>query len=331
MNTKVVYVATSSNEDWYLSQTLISVYSLRQKNQNVIVELVVDAETDKTIQGKRAAILDYIDNKIVIDVPDIYNRVQASRFIKTNLRKYVSGDYLYIDSDTIITDTLDDIDNFSDSIGMVLNVHVPIALQHDRETTRQRIRKVGWKGEEDILYFNGGLLYAKDNELTHDFYQAWHQKWKETLEKYGWHYDQPSLAVVNAEMGNPISELDGIWNCQVMVNGLPYLYKAKIIHYFANHAISRKTVDKCYLLHDKSIYEKLEKSGVFSQELKELVENAKGAFVTPNRIVAGNELELLTNRLHFFAMNYPKVYKGFNQLARLVGLVIRIKKKYVIS
>lgn len=327
MNTKIVYVAVSSEDDCYLCQTLLSIYSLKQKNQDAIVDLVVDTETDKTIIGKRATILEYINNKIVIDVPKIYNKLQTSRYLKTNLRQYVSGDYLYIDSDTIITDGLGDIDGFPNSIGMVIDMHVPMALHEDIEKKMQRLREVGWKGVDYPLYYNSGIIYAKDDEYAHKFYQAWHLKWKETLNKSGWHYDQPSLALVNAEMNNPISELDGIWNCQILFNGLPYLYKANIIHYYAS--ISQSIDDKSYLFNDKSIYDHLKKTGKISQELKELIENAKGAFVTPCKIVAGNDLKLMTNRLHFFAMNYPKVYDGFNFLARCLGYLIRMKKKII--
>ena len=72
-----------------------------------------------------------------------------------------------------------------------------------------------------------------------------------------------------------------------------------------------------------------EKKGFISQELKELIDNAKGGFVTPNRIVVGNELELLGNRLHYFALYYPKVYEFFNFMARCLGFFITQKRKVI--
>lgn len=50
----------------------------------------------------------------------------------------------------------------------------------------------------------------------------------------GINYDQPSLAKANELMGCKICKLDDIWNCQINANGLPFLSKAKIIHYFAS-------------------------------------------------------------------------------------------------
>ena len=331
MRTKIVYVLSSNKEDLYLSQTTVSAYSLKNKNPDAVVELVVDKKTDMTIVGKRAMILDYIDKKIVVEVPEKYNKVQTSRYLKTNLRNYISGDFLYIDSDTIITDKLDEIDNFSASLGMVLNAHVPISLRdHDlKKLIRQHLHEAGWEGEKDPVYYNGGLIYAKDDDTAKLFFQLWHDKWKFTNENCGWLYDQPSLAVVNEELGLPIAELDGTWNCQILRNGLNYLYKAKIIHFWTSTANRQKKSDEAFLFFDSRIYEDLGEKGFISQELKELIDNAKGGFVTPNRIVVGNELELLGNRLHYFALYYPKVYEFFIFMARCLGFLITQKRKVI--
>lgn len=119
MKTKVVYVITSTEEDFYLEETLISVYSLKKKSPSIIIELVVDTKTDMTLTGKRATLLDYVDKKIVVNVPEKYNKVQTSRYLKTSVREYVDGDFLFVDSDTIITDSLEGIDHFNCDIGMV--------------------------------------------------------------------------------------------------------------------------------------------------------------------------------------------------------------------
>ena len=57
MKTKIVYVVVSDDADFYLEQTLVSVYSARLYNPNAEILLLVDSETNKTILGKREAIL----------------------------------------------------------------------------------------------------------------------------------------------------------------------------------------------------------------------------------------------------------------------------------
>lgn len=318
MKTKVVYVVTSNENDLYLYQTFLSIYSLRLKNPETIVELVVDSKTDAFIKGNRAAILDLVNNKLVIDVPDTYNKVQTSRFMKTNLRNYVKGDYLFVDSDTIITDSINDIDNFEGDIGAVLDTHQSLDSYHDKECIKERIRKAGWSGPFDLGYFNSGIMFVRDNHLTREFYKVWHEKWKTTLNHAKLHYDQPPLYATNAELHSVIKELPGEWNCQVMNNGITFLYKAKIIHYLANHAISRRHADKAYLFHDNMIFESIKQTGTITPQIASMVENAKGAFVTPCVIVVGNELELLRNGLYQLSMSLPKVYAFFDLLARII-------------
>ena len=315
MKTKVVYVMTSTEEDFYLEETLISVYSLRKKSPSIIIELVVDTKTDMTLTGKRATIMDYVDKKIVVNVPEKYNQVQTSRYLKTSVREYVDGDFLFVDSDTIITDSLEGIDHFNCDIGMVRDVHVPLKLRRERKFIMNKIRKIGWKGTDDLDYFNSGIIFVRDSEKGHQFYQAWHNKWKEGLDKCGFHTDQPSLAIVNAELSFPICELDGKWNCQVMNNGLPYLYNSKIIHYFATNDIYRKKADKAFFFHNKEIYVSIKECGKITPEISSLIENARGAFVIPSRIAAGNEIELLMNNLANLYFFHKSIYSFFNHLA----------------
>ena len=74
MNTKIVYVVASDETDFYLEQTLLSVFSLRKHNPDAYVELVVDQDTDTTITGKKGEILKYVDNKVVVNVRNIIRK-----------------------------------------------------------------------------------------------------------------------------------------------------------------------------------------------------------------------------------------------------------------
>ena len=56
MKTKIVYAVSSDEQDNYLEQTVLSVFSLKRHNPDAVVEFVVDERTDKTIVGKRELI-----------------------------------------------------------------------------------------------------------------------------------------------------------------------------------------------------------------------------------------------------------------------------------
>lgn len=316
MKTKIVYVVTSDEKDVYLEQALLSVFSLRKHNPDAYVELVVDQDTNTTIVGKRGEILKYIDNKVVVNVPKEYNKRESSRFLKTNVRELVNGDYLYIDTDTIITDKLDDIDLFDGDIGAVINNHVPISQYYGSYATRvrRRAKQEGWKCTDDVPYFNGGVLYVKDTEIARHFCLDWHQEWKKTINEYGRYYDQTPLAFVNEKYNYIIKELSGEWNCQVLRMGLPYMHKAKIIHYFASNSDNRLA----YIFGNKMIFYKIREQGFVSGDIADSVINAKGAFVNPTRLCSPKELRFLSGAMAQACLRHQKLTKILNYFFRLL-------------
>ena len=66
MRTKLVYVLTCAPEKHYIEQALMSVFSARHWNPDAHIVLLVDDLTDKLLVGKRADVLDYISEKIVV-------------------------------------------------------------------------------------------------------------------------------------------------------------------------------------------------------------------------------------------------------------------------
>ena len=55
--------------------------------------------------------LPLVDNIVMRKFSEEINNRERSRSLKTNLRHIVSGDYLFIDTDTIITGDLSFVDN----------------------------------------------------------------------------------------------------------------------------------------------------------------------------------------------------------------------------
>lgn len=268
MRTKIVYVLTSTEQDLFLEQTLLSVYSLRLYNPDADVLLVVDDHTDKTLVGQRREILKYVSHKIVVDIPSSYNQKQRSRFLKTSLRDIVQGDFLFIDSDTIIAASLADIDNTNVIIGAVPDLHegkIPANRLY-----KHYIKKMNWKISVGT-YFNSGVLFCKDSLDAYTFYHNWHENWLESVKK-GFFIDQPALAKTDMMLNGIIKDLNGEWNCQSeTLECISFMYKAKIIHYFGG-AIAKSY----YNFLNNDIFKKLkDNKGILSSDVKYLVQNAK--------------------------------------------------------
>lgn len=323
MNTKIVYALVSNDNDIYLEQTLVSIYSLRLYNSDAKVILVVDEDTDKTIHGKRSEILKYIDEKIIIKVPKQYTQIQRSRFLKTTLRQHIIGDYLFIDSDTIITSELNGIDTFPYEIGAVKDYHLNLKEIPGLKEIQRRAKIINWNiTDKDIIYFNSGVIIAKDTPCVHQLYATWHSIWLESIEKK-LNFDQPSLGKANAECNYPIKEIDGIWNCQILMRGLKYLHKAHIIHYFSSmSSFAYDSQQPIYFFLTKGIFHEIKDLGYIPETLIKQIKNAQSAFSTNYEIYYGKNLSFtnttvckLCKRIYF---NYPRVFNSIENIIKFL-------------
>ena len=99
MKTKIVYCIVSNDQDIYLEQAWVSIYTLKNYSPEAEVFLIVDKETESTLVGKRAGIKELVTEVIAVETPDSYNAMQRSRYLKTNFRQFIAGDLLFIDGD----------------------------------------------------------------------------------------------------------------------------------------------------------------------------------------------------------------------------------------
>ena len=334
MRTKIVYVVTSDETDVYLEQALLSVFSLRKHNPNAYVELVVDQDTNTTITGKRGEILKYIDNKVVVNVPEEYNKLSRSRWLKTSLRQHIKGDFLYIDADTIITDDLSEIDSFPFSLGAVINAHVPICLRKNTFYMRKiknNALEEGWKCTDATPFFNSGVLFVKDTAESYDFFSSWHKTWNDFYKRYGRHADQAPLAATNEQFNYMIKEMSGTWNCQVARNGISYLAKAKIMHYLIYERPPHP-----WIFYNHDILNEVKELGYISDKISKLVDEAKSSFDVPNMIISGEDMEymeylkykkILQTPLFSICKANRSIFSLFNNTAKLTQKAIVLKHR----
>lgn len=232
MQTKLVYVLTCAEDATYIEQALIAIWSARYYNRDAYIVLLVDDLTDSLLIGRRADLLEYITEKIVVPFEDqSSSMIYRSRYIKSQVRKIVTGDLLFVDCDTITCASLSNIDNIGCEIGAVPESNIPIeqfcdALYHSMD---DNAKKMEWSPIHEKYYFSSGVIYAKDTEKGHELFDKWHYYWSDGVKK-GVNLDQPSLAKANIECGHPIQPIDNEWNC-VMFTHPRWAKDAYIQHY----------------------------------------------------------------------------------------------------
>jgi hypothetical protein len=307
--TKYIYVLTSSPKDTYYEQFLLSLVSFRLYNHHSEIVILTDTTTKESLTGKRDSYEKFISDIKIIDIPKGLSQKENSRWIKTSIRRHISGDFLFIDCDTIITCPLDDSALKNISIGSVLDTHVPLSKHHLQKAFFIRSKKSGFNASAD-LYFNSGIIYCRDTPETHNFFTRWHDLWIESNRR-GISADQPSFNQANYELNNIIAELPGEWNCQISHNGLPYLHDAKIIHYYATSLVS---FIPAYRLASPEILASIKMTGKIPKEAMIMLENPKAAFEANSRIIADPAVigafdGSLFSKLIWLNKNHPRLFK----------------------
>lgn len=310
MNTKVVYVLTSDEQDSYLEQLLISLYSLRYYMPNVHVTLLTDDITKKSLEDEwRKIIYNYITECITVEIPENLNKKLRSRFIKTQLRNSISGNFVYIDCDTIILSSLDYFDELECTIGAVKDAHCEVSFHPMRNLFFIDNHKIGFPIEKENYYFNGGVFFVKDCKESKDFFNTWSQEWFEGVQK-GVSVDMPSLAKSNFLHNHLITELPAFYNCQ-LVYGAPYFKSAKILHYFSSNFV-KFNKDYPFYFQSNQVFEKIKKKKKLDQKLIEKIINPFNAFSLNTEILSGREVDFvhspLVTLLRRFYYNNTKLY-----------------------
>ncbi|SHL48490.1 glycosyltransferase [Fibrobacter sp. UWEL] len=267
MKTKFLYTLVSSENDCYLEQAFLSMASLKYNNPEAKIILLVDQVTNSSFHDNRKKLLSYVDELKVIDVDRESSAFFRSRFIKTNARNLVEGDFLYIDSDTIITKSLNDIDQCQYEIAACQDSHVPFNLNPYKATCKKHAELLNWDLNDDVTYFNSGVIYVKDTQNTRDFYKLWHKEWLSGTKSKVF-MDQPSFAKANHIMGDSIRMLDDIWNCELKY-GMQFLKDAKIVHYLCSNK-NIHSINNVFLLNDQNYFESIKKNCSITDNIKQL-------------------------------------------------------------
>ena len=319
MRTKIVYSLVSDSNDHFLEQLLISTYSVKLHNKEARTVLVIDEDSDKELTAERLKALVYVDEKIVVKTPKL-GKKSRSRWLKTSIRQIVKDDYLFIDTDTIITGDLSEIDNVDGRISAVLDRHLSLDKNQRGEAIVKQCRRSGWNPEkQDYQYFNSGVMLVKECPEAHELYKKWHDIWESSYNR-GIDIDQPALGLANRQAGYLIKELDGTWNCQILGNGLRFMHDAKILHYY--NSDSRTLLhSNPFVFSDGQFQQRVKDTGFqLPEEIKEMIKTPHRQFAESYEIIANERLDAFTSQVTAFIM---RGYKQKDFAYRLLNLYVK--------
>ena len=290
---QIVYVLVANEKNLYLEEMWVSIFSLRRHHPEATVKVLMDIET-KEYLSRFPQLTSMIDETVVVQTPAGYNAKQRSRQIKTTIRNVLKGDYIFIDTDTVICKPLDgiveDIRELKDfrGIAAVREGHATMKDTLFPPTgTVKRIFDIDIS--KSPLMTNSGVMFVADIPFTHEFYKRWNENWKRSCFEKGNSQDQPSLYATDCQYGYVIRELSGIYNAQVAMS-LKYYADAVILHWWHMDFIEDQSYSPYFSL---EIYQDLKKEGEITPQIEELIINAKQSFVSPTMPVGKEHILFL--------------------------------------
>lgn len=319
---KIVYVLTSDESDFYLEQLSISLYSLKKHNHEVETEIVMDRVSFDALNERRTNLLKLADRILSFDVPPSLNKVERSRWLKTSLRNLINGDYLFLDTDTIICGKLDFATLPIEDFCAVSDLHLNYNIQPFNDDLKKLVKKVEWYPDSSYIeYRNSGVMLVRDTEINKEFYRRWNEEWLKYIEICK--FDQPTFGKINASMGYIIKDLPPTWNCQIVENGLRFLHESNIIHYFAS---GTPLARHAYLINDKFLYQQLREEGM-NERIKYLLSNPKSAFISHIHLLSDTDINFyrtpLCTYIRKLYYSNRKIYDNLNLLVTRLSKVLK--------
>ncbi len=226
---KIVYVLTSNSRDIYADMNLVSLWSLQYSNPDCNVVIAMDSMTMKCLSESNHLILKENCEFVVVDVDNEIN-VFRNRYIKTQIRNYISGNFLYLDADTLIRDDLKPIFQTQTPIAGVPNHNGTGSPSEIPYNELKIINEMNW-GNHVSFYLNGGVLFFADQQGVYKFCDIWHQRWLESSHKTSKYNDQPALNQALHKSGINYSLLPHRFNSQVHARPCK-AFNAAIWHFY---------------------------------------------------------------------------------------------------
>jgi hypothetical protein len=210
---RVVYVVTSDGYDAYADMALVSMLSVQISNPGLGILAVCDEKSAITLRAKKHRLLDVCDQFITVPTPD-GEQTFRNRWIKTQLCRYVEGNILYIDADTLVRGSLADLQHLVSEFGAVANHNGATLSEQIWSEDRKTFEGMGWPSNFHT-YVNSGFLFFKPSPRVREFFATWHELWLTGVSADGRLRDQPSFN-------------SAIVLSRVEITVLPYIFNAQL-------------------------------------------------------------------------------------------------------
>ena len=306
------YILTDNEELKFFNQMMISLSSLRHTGFTGKVYILMDRDTEKLLSARQSELEEQAADIIAVDVEGNYSQMEKSRYIKTSMRRYITGDALYIDTDTIVVAPLPEHIS-DDELAMVYDGN-GLEDEITNRWHRKLLEQCGYDLPENNKIFNSGIIWMRDTSSVQDAFKQWHAMWKNTQAR-GESKDQPSLSFLLHKNAFTVCELDSRFNIQIW------------LMYFAPSMFQNACIIHMYNIRQKSLIFPLQDPEIQAldyrdERIQEIIRDPMAAFPVCRWIKRDGAIEEYM-RTESFRIGYAlfRNHKGlFATLERLFGI-----------
>jgi hypothetical protein len=231
-----VYVVCSTGSDHFAEMAAVSAATLRFAAPQAYIAVLTDRQTTALDSPGMAALRTTVDNVIVVDCEGD-SAVIRSRALKIGMRRLIRGPLLYLDSDTIVMRSPDDIWYIDCDVAAAPDLS-PLGQPYPAATALPNIRAaLGWSfGAQP--YLNAGVIRLADNDAAQLLMDRYHASWLEFRRVMGQPNEQPAFNRVVAASLARLTILPASYNAQIPMNAIALL-GATIVHYYSGNFENR--------------------------------------------------------------------------------------------
>jgi hypothetical protein len=228
----VCYAIATDGEPRYVESVAASARALKQLYPSAKITVLTD---DRSFSVVTQLLKRYRLARKVRSVGAYAGNMGArSRFVKTQVRQFIVGDFLFLDADAIPVRPFDEL--FQEHSGQLCAAIDRSPKEPDGNSlppwAERAFERLGWSYPKPF-YLNGGVVLWPDTPLLRQLGKLWHENWRRFYESSDDFADQPSFNYSIYSLGISPEILHDRYNARVALSA-DFAVGASIYHFYAS-------------------------------------------------------------------------------------------------
>lgn len=220
------YVLSCDGFGEHAEMLCVSANTLRRWHRDAEVVVLCDEETNTKLGMSRERITSCASRIKVVGSVQGEAR-ERSRAIKTTMRRYLDGPFVFLDLDTIVLGELSELQEARHELSIAYDYETGVVDERDRELY-ERLDSAAFP----VRAFNSGVMGVEDTPNVREFFEEWHRRWLR-CRALGRIDDQPSLNSTIAAQSIGIDVLEPRYNAMILY--FPHRFRScRVAHFLAS-------------------------------------------------------------------------------------------------